>query len=278
MTAGTQKAGTRTGAVGLAGRPRTRTAKRRRGGSRTVVGAAAVVVGLAIWQLLGQTKIVDPAYISTPIDVVRGGGQLISDGDLGSNALVTLQEWIIGLLAATIIGVPIGMLMGWRLRIRQTLEPLLTSLYVTPSLALLPIVVLAFGIDKPSKIALVFIEALITIIVNSMAGVRETDPKLVRAARSYNANGYAVFTKVLFPSALPTIVAGLRLAAGRGVIAVILAELYAGTAGLGQLIATYGQNFDIAPLLFLTLVVGVFGYLVSAALRALEATLTSWKA
>jgi ABC-type nitrate/sulfonate/bicarbonate transport system permease component len=278
MTTGVQNARpARLGAVGLGGRPRVRRPKRRRSKVRALVGLAGIVFGLAIWQLLGGTKIVDPLYVSTPVDVVRAGQGLLGEGELTSNALVTLKEWATGFGLAVLVGVPLGMMMGWRLRFRQTLEPLLTALYVTPSLALLPIVVLAFGIDEASKIVLVFIEAVITIIVNSMAGVRETDPRLVSAARSFTAGDLAVFGKVLFPSALPTIVAGLRLGAGRAVIAVILAELYAGTAGLGQLISTYGQNFSTAPLLFLTLLVGAFGYSVSALLRALEVSLTKWK-
>jgi ABC-type nitrate/sulfonate/bicarbonate transport system permease component len=238
---------------------------------------ASVVVVLAGWQLCGQTGLVDVMYTSTPAEVLRAGIDMITSGELWTNAQTTLVEFFAGLALAVVVGVPVGMLLGWRLRLRQTLEPALIALYVTPSLALLPLVVLALGIGSASKIAMVFIEAVITIAVNAMAGIRETDPKLIQAARAFCANDFAVFGKVLFPSALPTIMAGLRLGAGRGVIAVIVAELYGGTLGVGQLIATYGQNFSIAPLLFLTLVVAIFGYVVSILLRAAGTAMTSWK-
>jgi NitT/TauT family transport system permease protein len=241
------------------------------------VALASVVVVLLAWQLSGQTGLADVKYTSTPVAVLRAGGELITSGELWSNARISLVEFGAGLLPAVVVGVPLGMLMGWRLRLRQTLEPALLALYVTPSLALLPLIVLAFGIGETSKIAIVFVEAVITIVVNGMAGIRETDPLLVRTADSFCASRFAVFTKVLLPSALPTIVAGLRLGAGRGVVAVIVGELYAGSQGIGLMVSSYGQSFDIAPLLFVTLTVAVFGYLVSLLLRSLQSAVTSQK-
>ncbi|SEP38030.1 ABC transporter permease [Amycolatopsis saalfeldensis] len=244
---------------------------------RARFAAGSVLVVLALWQLAGQTGLVDVQFTSTPAAIASAGGDLLGSGELWANAQTTLVEFFAGFLLAVVAGVPVGMLMGWKLRIRQTLEPALVALYVTPSLALLPLVVLALGIGEASKIAMVFLEAVITIAVNAMAGIRETDPKLVQAARAFCASEGAMFGKILFPSALPTIMAGLRLGAGRGVIAVIVAELYGGTDGVGQLISTYGQNFDVAPLLFLTLVVGIFGYAVTALLRVLGTAATSWE-
>lgn len=243
--------------------------------ARIIVASLAVVV--LSWQLIGQSGLVDVRYTSTPSAVLQSGVAMALSGDLWSNAQITLLEFVAGFALAILVGVPLGMLMGWRLRFRQTLEPTLTALYVTPSLALLPLIVLAFGIGPFSKIVMVFIEAVITIAVNAMAGIRETDPRLVRAARSLCANEFALFGKVLWPSALPTIMAGLRLGAGRGVIAVVVAELYGGTKGIGLQIATYGQNFTIAPLLFLTVLMGVFGYAVSFALGVAERRISSWK-
>lgn len=262
-----------------AGRTRRHTA-RRTGllpGVRTRVTLASLVVVLLVWQIVGQTGLVDPKYMGTPLAVLRAGRQLVGSAELWSNAVVSLVEFVVGLALAVVVGVPLGMLMGWRLRLRQTLEPALLALYVTPSLALLPLLVLAFGIGEMSKIAIVFVEAVITIVVNAMAGIRETDPRLVQTADSFCASRFAVFTKVLLPSALPTIVAGLRLGAGRGVVAVIVGELYAGSQGIGLMISTYGQSFNTAPLLFITLAVAVFGYLVSLLLRTLQSAVTPWK-
>lgn len=245
--------------------------------TRLKIVLASIVVVLGCWQLAGQFGLVDTKYTSTPVDILRAGVELARTGELWGNARLTLAEFAAGFALAAVIGVPLGALMGWRLRLRQTLEPTLVALYVTPSLALLPLIVLALGIGPTAKIAMVFIEALITIVVNTMAGIRETDPSLVRAARSFCAGEVAVLRKVLLPSALPTIVAGLRLGAGRGVIAVIVAELYGGTRGIGLQISSYGQSFAIAPLLFLTLLVAIFGYLVSTALQLAERRMSAWK-
>lgn len=251
--------------------------RRWRPGARGRVTLASVVVVLVVWQIVGATGLVNVQYTSTPIAVVRAGWELIRSGELADNIGVTLVEFLVGYLGAILIGVPLGMLMGWRLRFRQTLEPALIALYVTPSLAVLPVVILILGVGSTSKMALVFIEAVITIVINAMAGIRQTDPRMVQAARSLCASDRAVFGKVLFPSALPMIIAGLRLGAGRGVIAVIVAELYGATQGVGLMISTYGQNFDTAPLLFLTLLVGVFGYALSALLRRAETAVSSWR-
>jgi ABC-type nitrate/sulfonate/bicarbonate transport system permease component len=246
-------------------------------GPQVRVALGSVVVVLVAWQLSGQSGLIDTKYTGTPIAVLRAGKQLVGSGELWSNARVSLVEFGAGLLLAVVVGAPLGMLMGWRLRLRQTLEPALLALYVTPSLALLPLIVLAFGIGETSKIAIVFVEGVITIVVNAMAGIRESDPRLVQTANSFCASRFAVFTKVLLPSALPTIVAGLRLGAGRGVVAVIVGELYAGSQGIGLMVSSYGQSFDIAPLLFVTLAVAVFGYLVSLLLRSLQSAVTTGK-
>lgn len=243
-------------------------------GPRVWTAVVSVLVVLAAWQVAGTTGLVDQRYFGTPTAVLRAGGTLLSSGELWDAARVSLVEFVAGLLLAIAVGVPLGMLMGWRLRLRQTLEPTLLALYLTPSLALLPVIVLALGIGPASKVAIVFVEAVITIVVNTMAGIRETDTTLVRAARSFGASQITIFRTVLLPSALPTIVAGLRLGAGRGVIAVIVGEIYAGSGGIGQLISSYGQSFDTGPLLFIALVVAVFGYLVGLGLRALQTAVT----
>jgi ABC-type nitrate/sulfonate/bicarbonate transport system permease component len=245
--------------------------------ARALIAGVSLVLVVVAWQLAGQFGMVDVRYTSTPTGILRSGVELARSGDLWSNARITLLEFVAGFALAIVVGVPIGMLMGWRLRFRQTLEPTLIALYVTPSLALLPLIVLALGIGPSSKIAMVCIEAVITIAVNAMAGIRETDPRLVRAARSFCANEFSLFGKVLLPSALPTIMAGLRLGAGRGVIAVIVAELYGGTQGIGLQISRYGQSFNVGPLLFLVLLVGIFGYGVSSALQVTQRRVSSWK-
>jgi len=252
-------------------------AARRPSAGKYVVGIVSVVVVLALWQLSGTLGWIPVAYTSTPLAVLGAGGTLIGSGELGANVVSSLAIFAIGFGGGAVIGVPLGMLMGWRLRARQTFEPLVTAVYLTPSIVLLPIFVLALGIGPASKVAIVFIECVITIVVNSMAGIRETDPRLVRAARSFQASDWAIFMRVLLPSALPTIVAGLRLGVGRAVITVVVAELYGGTIGIGVLISQYGTALRIAPLMFLVILVGVFGYVASALLRRVEVAVTPWR-
>lgn len=250
---------------------------RRMNSSRARVSTISVVAVLGAWQLLGSIGAIPVDFTSTPIDIVRAGSELAVSGELGTAVVATLRVFLIGTALGVVVGVPLGMLMGWRLRIRQTLDPLISALYVTPSIVLLPIFVLALGAGDASKMTIVFIEVVITVIINSMAGIREADPRLLRAAKAFQSSESQIFRSVLFRSALPTIIAGVRLGAGRGIVTAIVAELYGGVSGVGVLIALYGSSLQVAQLMFLVVLVGAFGYLLSTLLRELEIKSTPWK-
>jgi ABC-type nitrate/sulfonate/bicarbonate transport system permease component len=245
--------------------------------SRARVSTVSVVIVLGTWQLLGSIGAIPVDFTSTPIDIVKAGWELAVSGELGAASVSTLRVFLIGTTLGVVVGVPLGMLMGWKLPIRQTLDPLISALYVTPSIVLLPIFVLALGASDASKIAIVFIEVVITVIINSMAGIREADPRLLRVAKAFQASESQLFRLVLFRSALPTIIAGIRLGTGRGIVTAIVAELYGGVSGIGVLIAVYGASLQVSQLMFLVILVGAFGYLLSTLLRELEIKSTPWK-
>lgn len=245
--------------------------------SRLVVTVISVVVVLGLWQLLASVGLLPVDFTSSPVEIVKAGWGLIVSGELGTNALTTLRLFLVGAVLGVGIGVLVGMLMGWKLRVYQTLDPLISALYVTPSIVLLPIFVLALGAGDASKITIVFLEVTITVMINSMAGIREADPQLVRAATSFQASDVKLFRSVLFRSAFPTILAGVRLGAGRGLTTIIVAELYGGVSGVGVLISRYGASLQISQLMFLVILVGAFGYLLSTLLRELEIVSTPWK-
>jgi NitT/TauT family transport system permease protein len=138
-------------------------------------------------------------------------------------------------------------------------EPWMNGLYATPTIALAPLFLLWFGIDIWSKVAVVFLSALFPIVINTATGIESTDRNVLEAARSFNASRNQVFTKVLIPSAIPFIVAGMRLAVGRGIVGVVVGELFAARAGLGFLIITASQVFDTAGLFVGVVVLAVAG-------------------
>jgi len=244
---------------------------------KVLTGCISIVVVLVAWQVSASSGLVDASYTSSPLEIVKAAAELVTSGELAQNLPTTLFEFSIGYALAVVIGVPLGMLMGWRLRVRQVFEPLLYALYVTPSLALFPIFVLVWGIGTTSKIAIVFVDVLATVVINAMAGVQETDARTLRMAHAFGAGQMAQFWKIIAPSAMPTTVAGLRLGVGRGVITVIVAELYGGVVGLGVMISAYGSSFNVPPLIVLALLAGLFGLIVGSLLRRIERSVFRWE-
>lgn len=245
--------------------------------SRALISTVSVVIVLVLWELLAMVGLIPVDYTSSPVEIVKAGAGLVVSGELGENSLTSLRIFLTGSVLGVVVGVVVGMVMGWKLRAYQLLDPLVSALYVTPSIVLLPIFVLAMGAGDTSKIAIVFLEVTITVMINAMAGIREADPRLIRAATSFQASDARLFRSVLFRSALPTILAGVRLGAGRGLTTVIVAELYGGVSGIGVLISQYGSSLQVGPLMFLVILVGAFGYLLSTVLREIEIASTPWK-
>jgi NitT/TauT family transport system permease protein len=166
--------------------------------------------------------------------------------------------------------VPLGLMLGAFPVLRDLLDPPVMAIYATPQLALLPIFVLWLGIGMASKIAVVFLGAVIPIVVNSMAGVRQVDRTLVVAARSFCATRRDVFVKVILPASLPAIMVGIRLGLSRAVLGVVVAEMYVSQEGVGNQIMRLGSAFRVDRLLVYVLIVSVFGLAATTAARKLE--------
>jgi NitT/TauT family transport system permease protein len=243
---------------------------------RMVVSTAAVIVYIAIWQLVVTYKIIDPSLFCGPWAVLKAGGRLIESGELWSNAKLTVWHFGLGYVVA-LIGIPTGFLMGRISWVREVLDPIVTSGYCTPAVAVLPVLVAWFGVGTAEQAIIVFFEASIPIIINSMAGVKDVDPLLIRAAKSFCVSRRDLFLKVFLPGSVPSVVTGMRIGISRGLLAVIIAELFASPGGIGSLMGTYGQTFDMAPVFFLVLLVAVVVYLLTRLLGVLEGHLNSWR-
>lgn len=257
-------------------RARGRLSGRRPG--RAAYGTVAILVAIGIWQAISSLGIVDPTYISSPSGAASAGWTMARDGELWSSSRSSLYAFAIGLAVSVAVGVPLGLAMGWNRTLRQLTEPPMMAVYATPRLALLPVIVVWLGVGTLSTIAVVFIGAVIPIIVNAMAGIRDVDAKLVQVARSFGTSRFDLFRKVLVPAATPHLLTGVRLGVGRAVLGVVVSEMYISTgSGIGNLVTTYGQAYRTDYIVFITLLVGVFGYLVSALVRQLESRVDGWR-
>ncbi len=238
--------------------------------SRAAVSAASVAVVLAAWELAPRLGLVDPFFTSQPSRVALAFANVLRDGTLPHDAAVSAAEFLSGLALAMIIGIPVGMALGAFPILRDLIDPPVMAIYATPQLALLPIFVLWLGIGMPSKIAVVFLGAVIPIIINSMAGVRQVDRALVVAARAFGATRADLFLKVVLPASLPAVTIGVRLGVSRAVLGVVVAEMYVSQAGIGNQIMRLGSAFRVDRLLVYVLLVSIVGWSMTSLARRVE--------
>jgi ABC-type nitrate/sulfonate/bicarbonate transport system permease component len=168
-------------------------------------------------------------------------------------------------------------MMGGINAVRDYIDPLVSALYATPVIGLAPLFIIWFGIGINSKIAVVFLLAILPIIINTESGIRTVDPHLIETARAFSARRSQIFLKVLLPGALPQIVTGLRLGVGRGLLGVVAGELFAAQAGLGYLIVASSQLFNPAGVFVGITALAFAGILSMVLLRRLERKLAPWR-
>ncbi|HEY4277818.1 MAG TPA: ABC transporter permease subunit [Conexibacter sp.] len=245
--------------------------------SRLGVGTLAIVVAVGVWQLVGALDLISVEEIGSPSGAVSAGWELITTGQFFTAALVSLEGFALGMAISVLAGVPLGLAMGWNTVVRRSTEPVLTALYVTPYLALLPLLLVLFGIGRSLSVAVAVFAAVIPIVINVMAGIAAVDPVLIRVGRSLGASPLQLFSRVLVPAAVPSIAIGVRLGVGRAILGVIVAEMYVTVGGLGQLVTLYGSTYRIDYIVFLVLVIGLFGYLLSVLMAQLETRLSKWR-
>lgn len=245
--------------------------------TRMVVGATSVLIFLAAWEMLARSGLVNAYYTSRPSLVMQTGLEIIGRGELADHGYISLAEFFAGFLLALGVGIPLGLIMGSFRNLRYLLDPPMIALYTTPRLALLPILVLWLGVGMESKIAVVFIGAVIPILVNTIAGIREADLSLAQAARSFCATQTDIFIKVLLPGSLPAVMTGIRLGLGRAVLGVVVGEMYVSTKGIGYQIMSYGAAVRVTHLIFYVVLVSFFGFATTTLVRAIENHLRRWK-
>lgn len=243
----------------------------------TTVSILAVLAFLILWEIAPSMGWVNGRFTSQPSLVVLAALDVFRSDNFLFHAQISLTEFVLGFALALVISVPLGVVLGTSKTARYLIDPPLMALYIAPTLVLLPILVIWLGIGMASKVAVVFLGALFPIVVNTMAGMREADAKLIRAARSFGASKLDVFVRILVPGSLPSILTGIRLAIGRAVLGVVVGELFVSQAGIGHQLDTYGSAMRIDRLLVYAFVVSIFGYALTLSVRLLEARIRTWR-
>jgi NitT/TauT family transport system permease protein len=212
---------------------------------KKILGSVSVTIFLIIWELVGNVfQWINPMFMSAPSLIFKAGYEMFRSGEIYHDLYVSGVEFLGGYFLAAAVGIPFGIMTGWYKRMSYIFDPFVNALNATPRVALLPLVIIWLGIGILSKVGIIFLGAVFSILINTRDGVKTTPVNLLNAARSFGASEWMVFKTVVLPSTIPFILTGLRLAVGRALVGVLVGELYAATAGIGFMITVAGATFQ----------------------------------
>lgn len=244
---------------------------------RPILGTLGVILALVAWQWTANSGLVDPQFASSPTKVAAALRDYVSSGNFWSDLRVSGHEFLVGFGLSIVVGIPLGIVLGWYRYLEALFDPIITFLYATPRISLIPLLVVWFGLGAEAKIVLVFLSSVFPILISSMRGVKEVDANLVKSARSFGARDLALFRTVVLPSSVPSIVTGLRLAVAHGLIAVVVGEFFSANAGVGFRIAQASTTFHTDLVFAGVVIVAAFGVVLTAIFSRIERYFQSWK-
>jgi ABC-type nitrate/sulfonate/bicarbonate transport system permease component len=237
----------------------------------------ALIIFLMVWELVYRLGLVNPLFTSSPSRIVAAGYGLFATGEIWNDLRVSGIELAVGYVAAIVVGIPLGFAAGWYKRLFFILNPFMDTLNAVPRVTFMPVIIIWFGIGVSSKIALVFLGAVITIVINTTAGVKMHDVRFVRVAKSFGASEAKIFKSVVLPGTVPFIFSGLKIGAGQALINVVVGEFYAATMGIGYFISVSGNSFEIDESFAGIVVVTASGLVLVGILDRIERHFDRWR-
>jgi NitT/TauT family transport system permease protein len=239
-------------------------------------GLLSLLGGLLIWELVSRFLVANALFLAAPTQIFAAIVALAKTGELWRHLYVSAVEFALGYVIASVLGIAVGFAMAESATTKRALQPWISGLYATPTIALAPLFILWLGIGIWSKVLVVIFLVLFPVAINTEAGLRTTSERLIEMLRSFGATPRQIFFKVSLPSAVPFILAGLKLGIGRGLIGVVVAELFGSRAGLGRLIAQSADAFNMPDLFAGVIVLAVAGIALTAGFGWLETRLVPW--
>ena len=250
--------------------------RRRRYLQTIAIRAASLVIVLTLWQIAGAD--INPALFTTPTAVGRAAVVMIGSGELWTYLWPSLVVLALGLFFAAIAGIATGLLLARFWVIDVALGVYITFLYSIPTVALVPLIVLWAGYETAAKVVILFLFAYFPMAINTYQGVKNVDARLIEVGRAFRCSEGQLWANIVLPGALPFIVTGLRLAVGRGLIGMVLADLYTAVSGIGYLIVRAAGTYQVDRMFVPIVVLGILGVTLTAILRVLEIKVAPWTA
>jgi ABC-type nitrate/sulfonate/bicarbonate transport system permease component len=246
-------------------------------------GAAGLVIlnlttFFILWELFARAEIVNPLFLPAPSDVFATMYQEFQPGGvLVENILISARLFASGMLAAAVVGIPIGLLMGASKVVDSIISPYVWAMASLPRVALMPLLILILGFTTTARFTLVFLSAVFPIIINCMAGVKTVDQSLVRAGQVFGAHKPQLYQKVIFPYTLPFIISGVNQGMTRGLVGLVIAEIFGGNKGLGYLTKRAAETYN-SPLLYaVLLILVIFSLSFVQIIRWVEIKAAPWR-
>ncbi|UZW13402.1 ABC transporter permease [Clostridium pasteurianum] len=236
-----------------------------------------IAVFLIIWETAPRVKIIDANFLPPFSVVMHTFFSMLASGELMDNLGISLRRSISGFVLGAILAIPLGLIIGSFKKFEFYLDPLLQLFRQTSTLALLPVFLLFFGIGETSKIAIVFWGVWSAILLNTISGVKNVDPILIKSAKSMAASQLTVFTKVILPSAFPSIITGIRISATSSILVLIAAEMMGASSGIGYLLYDTQMKYQIPKMYASIVTMSLLGLIINYIIVAFEKRISRWK-
>lgn len=242
-----------------------------------ILGGGSMVIVLALWEWAWQAGLISPLFFSGPSAIARQFVYAWTRGNLKADIAYSGINFTIGFGSAVVAGVVLGIIIGWYRTVRLVLDPFLNALYATPRIAMIPLIIIWFGVGPLSKIFIVFISAFFPVLVNTVGGMRAIDQDLLRAARAFCATDWQIFKTVAIPGSVPFILTGVRQGVALGLIGVVVGEMFGGSQGVGFMVAYGGQTFATDTLFVGVIIIAFSGIVLTWLAERLERRFSRWR-
>jgi NitT/TauT family transport system permease protein len=250
--------------------------RRRRAFAVILIRVLSLAAVLAAWQWFGAD--INPALFTTPSAIASAAVTMIGSGELWNYLWPSLIVLAIGLFLASIVGIAVGLVLARYWVIDVAFGVYITFLYSIPTVALVPLIVLWAGYEMVAKVIILFLFAFFPMAINTYQGVKNVDPRLLEVGRAFRASEAQLWTNIVLPGALPFIITGLRLAVGRGLIGMVLADLYTAVSGIGYLIVRTAATYQVDKMFVPIVALGILGVVLTALVRLMEIKVAPWTA
>lgn len=243
-----------------------------------ILGGGAVLIAIGIWQAIwSYTNWISPLFFSGPSAIAKAFWTSLTQGNLLADLAFSGKNFAIGFGLALVSGVVLGVIVGWYRRFRLIADPFLNALYAAPRIAMMPLIIIWFGIGMWSKVFIVFLSAFFPILVNTVAGIRNMDRDLLRAARAFCASDWQIFKTLAIPGSVPFILTGVRQGVAVGLIGVVVGEMLGSSEGIGFMVAYGGQTFQTDTLFVGFIIIAFAGIILTSIAERLERRFSRWR-